>query len=363
MLNRLNLESTNEQSLILHRQSNGVNGNGIQASQQDSNYLRQAQLDNSNQYDELPINGAGSFTPDGYPAFQNPDPFRRFPHIDRGASTPGTNEFRQAQYYSATATPPVYENLYSARNDQSRVFPNAHPAMLDRKLQRLQQEQQQPMLHHQPYQQMLVGPYRGQFNPYAAPYSMPSQMNMSGIGPGSLMAPSLGMMPGMYPGMVEPPRGPREQDSLTMQSALLVDFKASSKGNKRWELKDIFGYVVEFSGDQHGSRFIQQKLETANSDEKQMVFKELLPDVIQLMRDVFGNYVIQKFFEHGDQGQKKMIANKMKGQVVELSLQMYGCRVVQKVWKTKVVAYCMILTLTGIGTCFDRPASQSCQGT
>ena len=56
---------------------------------------------------------------------------------------------------------------------------------------------------------------------------------------------------------------------------------------------------MEFSGDQHGSRFIQQKLETATAAEKQMVFKEILPNALQLMVDVFGNYVIQKFFEHG----------------------------------------------------------------
>jgi pumilio RNA-binding family len=50
--------------------------------------------------------------------------------------------------------------------------------------------------------------------------------------------------------------------------------------------------VVEFSGDQHGSRFIQQKLETANSEEKQIVFDEIVPhSALQLIQDVFGNYV------------------------------------------------------------------------
>lgn len=95
--------------------------------------------------------------------------------------------------------------------------------------------------------------------------------------------------------------------------------------------QDIYGHVVEFSGDQHGSRFIQQKLETANSDEKDQAFREILPNAMQLMTDVFGNYVIQKFFEHGNQSQKKILANQMKGHVLALSLQMYGCRVVQKV--------------------------------
>ena len=96
-------------------------------------------------------------------------------------------------------------------------------------------------------------------------------------------------------------------------------------------MQDIKTHFVEFAGDQNGSRFIQQKLETTNSDEKQMAFDEILPNVLQLMQDVFGNYVIQKFFEHGDQTQKKILANRMKGQVVALSMQMYGCRVVQKV--------------------------------
>jgi hypothetical protein len=90
---------------------------------------------------------------------------------------------------------------------------------------------------------------------------------------------------------------------------------------------------VEFSGDQHGSRFIQEKLQTANSDEKEQVFNEIEDNAVQLMKDVFGNYVIQKFFEHGSQVQKKIIAAKMKGKVAELSTQMYACRVVQKVCK------------------------------
>jgi mRNA-binding protein PUF3 len=99
-------------------------------------------------------------------------------------------------------------------------------------------------------------------------------------------------------------------------------------------LKDIYNHVVEFSGDQHGSRFIQQKLETANSDEKEQLFKEVLPNSVQLMKDVFGNYVIQKLFEHGNQVQKKLLASTMKGKVSDLSVQTYACRVVQKVTMT-----------------------------
>ncbi|KAG0040894.1 mRNA binding protein puf3 [Podila clonocystis] len=113
------------------------------------------------------------------------------------------------------------------------------------------------------------------------------------------------------------------------RSALLEDFR-TNKTNKKYELKDIAGSVVEFSSDQHGSRFIQQKLETATEAEKTMVFEEILPHALHLMTDVFGNYVIQKFFEHSRQEHKTLLAKQMEGHVLSLALQMYGCRVVQK---------------------------------
>lgn len=52
--------------------------------------------------------------------------------------------------------------------------------------------------------------------------------------------------------------------------------------------------IFNCSSDQHGSRFIQQKLEICNAEDKQSVFKEVLPHASKLMTDVFGNYVIQK---------------------------------------------------------------------
>ncbi|XP_057534891.1 pumilio homolog 5-like isoform X2 [Amaranthus tricolor] len=95
-------------------------------------------------------------------------------------------------------------------------------------------------------------------------------------------------------------------------------------------LSDISGQIVEFSIDQHGSRFIQQKLENCESDEKDSVFNEVLPHASKLMIDVFGNYVVQKFFEHGTAEQRRKLAHELTGQVLTLSLQMYGCRVIQK---------------------------------
>jgi len=133
----------------------------------------------------------------------------------------------------------------------------------------------------------------------------------------------------------QPPRGPRDQqarDSIVIVGVKLAEFRREAKtSSKHWELPELYDDVAEFAGDQHGSRFIQDKLMTANSEVKERIFRELEPNSLQLMQDVFGNYVIQKFFEHGDQSQKKALAARMKGYVVKLSNQMYACRVVQKV--------------------------------
>ncbi|UKZ63598.1 uncharacterized protein TrAtP1_004825 [Trichoderma atroviride] len=155
--------------------------------------------------------------------------------------------------------------------------------------------------------------YTSNFRPMLSNYAVPS-------------------IPGYPLNSMTPIRPSRDQDpSKGMRSALLDEFRVNgNKSNKRYELRDIYNHAVEFSGDQHGSRFIQQKLETANSDEKEQIFREIEPNALQLMKDVFGNYVVQKFFEYGSQLQKKILAEKMKGKVVDLSVQVYACRVVQK---------------------------------
>ncbi|XP_020548035.1 pumilio homolog 5 isoform X4 [Sesamum indicum] len=124
-------------------------------------------------------------------------------------------------------------------------------------------------------------------------------------------------------------QGQRGVESIDHRKhSFLEELKASNA--RRIDLSDIVGRIVEFSIDQHGSRFIQQKLESCSVEEKESVFKEVLPHSSKLITDVFGNYVIQKFFEHGTYEQRKELASQLSGQMLPLSLQMYGCRVIQK---------------------------------
>jgi len=115
---------------------------------------------------------------------------------------------------------------------------------------------------------------------------------------------------------------------VTGRSQLLEDFRSNRMPNL--QLRDLADHVVEFSQDQHGSRFIQQKLEHATPAEKLMVFNEILSAAYGLMTDVFGNYVIQKFLEFGTPEQKQTLAQRVRGHVLALALHMYGCRVIQK---------------------------------
>ncbi|XP_022847039.1 pumilio homolog 2-like isoform X2 [Olea europaea var. sylvestris] len=160
-----------------------------------------------------------------------------------------------------------------------------------------------------------------------SPLANPALPN-SPMGPGSPMGHGEFNM--RYPGGMRNIAGGvmRPYMENTFASSLLEEFKSNK--TKFFELSDIAGHVVEFSADQYGSRFIQQKLETATVEEKNMVFQEIFPQALTLMTDVFGNYVIQKFFEHGMASQRRELASELFGHVLTLTLQMYGCRVIQK---------------------------------
>jgi mRNA-binding protein PUF3 len=257
--------------------------------------------------------------PRDYPGSQhltNQGPGSSLSFAERYLRSGTAHEFQPGQPYQGTAstlrasdnyagprTPSDWQDFGNAPMSVSRRSPglSEHQAYLDPRVQQLMAAQ-------------LRNQYAAMYNPYmslhvSSPYLVLMPVNMSGAD-----------------------ISPHQRDGAVgegVQSALMYEFKSNTK-TKRYELRDIYDHIAEFSGDQHGSRFIQTKLETANSDEKERVFREIEPNAIPLMTDVFGNYVIQKFFEHGDQIHKKILANKMKGQVLQLSLQMYGCRVVQK---------------------------------
>ncbi|CAH7686825.1 armadillo-type protein [Phakopsora pachyrhizi] len=197
-----------------------------------------------------------------------------------------------------------------------------------------------PMLSQQQQHQLLVEARRQSINRPSLDfgYNALQYPNSYGIHPG-LVTNAMGMNPGTLGGVgigsVPVPQRNRPvshkssfESNRVTRSAILEEFRSNK--HRRWDLKDMVGHIVEFAGDQLGSRHIQSKLDTATSEEKELVFKEIYPNVLQLSMDVFANYVVQKFFEQGNQNQKTQLAQSLRGHVLQLSLQMYGCRVVQK---------------------------------
>ncbi|KAK0563681.1 mRNA binding protein puf3 [Tilletia horrida] len=135
--------------------------------------------------------------------------------------------------------------------------------------------------------------------------------------------PGVGPMHGGHLG------GGARNHSQPARSPALEEFRSRHPKHRRYELEDIKGHIVEFSEDQHGSRFIQEKLDQASAEEVSSVFSELLPNAVDLMTDVFGNYVVQKVFDYGTPEERKALLKTMQGQILSLSLGTYGCRVVQ----------------------------------
>ncbi|KAF2640901.1 ARM repeat-containing protein [Massarina eburnea CBS 473.64] len=330
---RMNLDHDPDPGTMSHRPSINMN-NAFSPAMGGATLARDAYGDQQplGRADEANYMNTGSFTPNGYANGQvNPAiTFRPINFDSHSHSAPNGTGVRQSPHYSNTHTPPTFDHLYPSRQMDNQTLANTNNlAVVQNKLQNYQQLHQDRrsmmnpnQMHPQQLQQYVAAQQLR--NNYPFQYPTPSALPMH------VMSPN--MMPVPYVA-IDPPKGPRGDVNaveLGAMSAQLLNFKRDSKVNKRIELSQIYGHIVEFSGDQHGSRFIQQKLESANSDEKDKVFRELQENSLQLMQDVFGNYVIQKFFEHGDQTQKKFLANRMKGHVLDLACGMYGCRVVQK---------------------------------
>lgn len=231
--------------------------------------------------------------------------------LDNGNSPQAFNQTASDPWNSRSSSRDPRTNDFERRGSGQQVLPaysgGSYFPPQQQQFQYAQMPPQFPAANYvEQYNQLLRHPMLPNYNlPFTPTYNMPSAS-----------------MPPLRPAAeVDPTRGLRSQ--------ALEEFRNNK--NRKCELRDFFGHMVEFSGDQHGSRFIQAKLETANSDEKDIVFREIEPNAVQLMKDVFGNYVVQKFFEHGNQFQKKVLAEKIKPQMAVLSVQVYACRVVQKV--------------------------------
>ncbi|KAG9333315.1 hypothetical protein JZ751_012844, partial [Albula glossodonta] len=155
------------------------------------------------------------------------------------------------------------------------------------------------------------------------------------------------------------------------RSRLLEDFRNNRYPNL--QLREIAGHIMEFSQDQHGSRFIQLKLERATPAERQLVFSEILQAAYQLMvdfgsldqklalaerirghvlslalqilndgphsalytmmKDQYANYVVQKMIDIAEPTQRKIVMHKIRPHIATLRKYTYGKHILAKLEK------------------------------
>merc|ERR1719193_208442 len=88
----------------------------------------------------------------------------------------------------------------------------------------------------------------------------------------------------------------------------------------------LFAFVT----DQEGSRFLQENLGSATTEQLWKTFNHLKRDFVTISQDVYGNYIAQKYLELGSDELRSAVLETLLPHISSLSLQLYGCRVVQK---------------------------------
>jgi Pumilio-family RNA binding repeat len=82
--------------------------------------------------------------------------------------------------------------------------------------------------------------------------------------------------------------------------------------------------------DQQASIFLQQKIKTATTEQRDDIIQAIIDRSLALMTNRFGNFLVQRCFENGTLGQIMQFANAICGNTLRLATDPFGCHVVQK---------------------------------
>ncbi|CAL4899345.1 unnamed protein product [Urochloa decumbens] len=107
---------------------------------------------------------------------------------------------------------------------------------------------------------------------------------------------------------------------------------AAGKPARGESLAGLRGFMCQVARDQHGCRFLQQRLDDGKR-EVDAIFAGVSRHAAQLMVDPFGNYLMQKLLAVCDAGQRKQLVLTLTADpfvLVRISLNVHGTRAVQK---------------------------------
>jgi len=99
---------------------------------------------------------------------------------------------------------------------------------------------------------------------------------------------------------------------------------------KKTTVQEVADAMDEYARTHTGSRLVQQKIETANDEEKEILVNAVLPELPRHASSVFGNYIVQRLLECVGTEHLTRLFGSMQGHIAALSRDPYGCRVVQK---------------------------------
>ncbi|KAK3136663.1 hypothetical protein QOZ80_5BG0440570 [Eleusine coracana subsp. coracana] len=107
---------------------------------------------------------------------------------------------------------------------------------------------------------------------------------------------------------------------------------ALTKSQSGESLAGLRGFMYHVARDQHGCRFLQQRLDDGKR-EVDLIFAGVSRHAAQLMVDPFGNYLMQKLLAVCDAGQRMALVLALTADamvLVRISLNVHGTRAVQK---------------------------------
>ncbi len=90
------------------------------------------------------------------------------------------------------------------------------------------------------------------------------------------------------------------------------------------------GNIIPLSKDQHGCRYLQQRVEIEGNDACKLIIEEAESRLCALMIDAFGNYLFQKLIEHATEEQRSHMLETVQGSLLQASLNIHGTRSAQK---------------------------------
>ncbi|KAL1922970.1 uncharacterized protein VTP21DRAFT_9346 [Calcarisporiella thermophila] len=113
-----------------------------------------------------------------------------------------------------------------------------------------------------------------------------------------------------------------------------VSSTSTPPGTPATQIESLRGQILSLARDQHGCRFLQNKIEEGDQLAFKAVMEEIGGHIPQLMIDPFGNYLCQRLFEHANDEQRTLLVQAVAAELLNIAFDVHGTRAVQRMIET-----------------------------